>query len=91
MRGKVPFQGALMGPAGESGEAGAEGPEGPPGEDGNIVDVVTPGTFDPDDYNPGDVVFFVDALDEPTLLTFGGQKGDGAGGGFPEELPVVVP
>jgi hypothetical protein len=87
-RGKVALPvAAFQGPPGEDGDDGAAGA---PGVDGTTLDIVTPGTFDPDDYNVGDVVLFVDALDSPTELTFGGRKGDGGGTDFPDPLPIVT-
>jgi len=73
---------------GDDGSNGSDGAPGADGADGTQVIVAVAAGFDPDDYPAGTVAFFVDDLAEPTAVQFGGKKGDGDGGGFPEPLPL---
>jgi len=85
-RGKSPLVGlAPVGPAGEDGAAGDDGAD---GADGTQVVTALEAGFDPDDYNAGDVVFLVDNIGTPTVIKYGGKKGDGGGGGFPDEIEL---
>lgn len=84
-RGKVPGVGLVQGP---SGTDGADGSDGADGADGTQVVTALEAGFDPNDYNTGDVVFLVDDIDTPTVIKYGGKKGDGGGGGFPNEIEL---
>jgi hypothetical protein len=86
-RGHANLQPLLVGPAGDDGSAGADGDD---GADGTQVETVLEGDFDPGDYPVGTVVFLVTGgtVATPTAIEFGGKKGDGGGGGFPDPIEI---
>ena len=90
-RGHAALVAIADGPVGATGAVGATGSTGATGAAGaagtQVVTAVEAG-FNPALYATGTVAFLVDSITTPTTVKYGGKKGDGGGGGFPD--PIVI-
>ena len=88
-RGKAAFVALVAGPAGTDGVDGTDGTDGTDGADWTEVVVAEEASFNPASYPTGTIAFLVDDLENPTDVSFGGKKGDGPGGDFPDPVPLT--